>query len=191
MRDANGPADALTLQALLYAGGELDAAEADAFERRLGDDQSARDALSRAVSLNAIPLRPNPAYREGVCRRLRGGPWGWLLGRRSRRGYPAVWVGVGAAAVLMTLHLVPMTPPTPAPDQPVAVAPPPAPAPEPDAESEEAEVAEVWAELNGTEHLARAHEEEMRRRTRVEERSRMGRVEDRRARPLHNTSSRR
>jgi hypothetical protein len=37
--------------AFCYAAGELDAAEADQFEARLADDQSAREALARAVEL--------------------------------------------------------------------------------------------------------------------------------------------
>lgn len=203
MRETNGPNDGLALQAFLYASGELDADEAAAFEQRLSDDQSAREALTQAVQLTRapsglVPLRPTPAYRAAVLRRLRPQPFDWLLRRRSYRGHPGVWTGIGAAAaVLLTLHLYPTPTVSPAPEPETAVrtvAPSPPPNPLPvDVEPElmEADVAEVWAELNNTDHIARAHEEEMRRRTRVEERSRMMRGEDHRSRVLHNTSSRR
>ena len=66
----------LTLTALLYAGGELGGAERDAFEQRLAGDQAARDALADAVRTTLAlggtdVLRPDPAYRAGVRRRLR------------------------------------------------------------------------------------------------------------------------
>jgi anti-sigma-K factor RskA len=66
----------LALQALLYASGELEEAEAVAFEERLADDQAARDALCQAVQLTETlagnpEVRPNPAYRARVRRRLR------------------------------------------------------------------------------------------------------------------------
>ncbi len=61
--------------ALLYAGGRLSPGEAEAFERRLGEDQGTRDALCRAVeltqSLTGRPLRPRPDYRDRVRQRLR------------------------------------------------------------------------------------------------------------------------
>jgi len=40
--------------AFRYAAGELDAAEAEAFEVRLSDQQAAREALARAVELTQI-----------------------------------------------------------------------------------------------------------------------------------------
>jgi len=40
--------------AFCYAAGELDAAQAEQFEVRLADDQSAREALARAVELTQI-----------------------------------------------------------------------------------------------------------------------------------------
>jgi ferric-dicitrate binding protein FerR (iron transport regulator) len=69
--------DEVTL-ALLYAGGRLSPEDAEAFERRLGEDQQARDALCRAMelvqSLAGRPLRPRPDYRERVRQRLRPPP---------------------------------------------------------------------------------------------------------------------
>src|SRR5687768_11526353 len=49
----NEPEDKSELDwlAFCYAAGELDAAEAEAFEARLAEDQSAREALARAVEL--------------------------------------------------------------------------------------------------------------------------------------------
>lgn len=66
----------LAIQALLYASGELEEAEAVAFEERLAEDQAARDALCQAVQLTETlagnpDVRPNPAYRARVRRRLR------------------------------------------------------------------------------------------------------------------------
>ena len=43
--------DSLDWLAFCYAAGELDAAESEQFEARLADDQSAREALARAVEL--------------------------------------------------------------------------------------------------------------------------------------------
>src|SRR5262245_56468906 len=90
--------DTLALQALLYASGELEGAQLSAFEQRLGEDQSTREALCQAVQMTLAlkshwPTRPSPAYRERVRQRLRGRqPW-WqaLTGKRSYRGHPAVW----------------------------------------------------------------------------------------------------
>jgi hypothetical protein len=67
---------ALAAVAFRYARGEADGPEAAAFERRLAADQSAREALCRAVTLARSlaglgPPRPDPAYRERVRQRLR------------------------------------------------------------------------------------------------------------------------
>ena len=60
----------LAQKALLYAGGELDAAAAHAFESRLAHDPLSQDALIEAVQLSQLlmggPLRPDPAYRDRV-----------------------------------------------------------------------------------------------------------------------------
>jgi hypothetical protein len=56
----NAGDDALALQALLYASGELEEAEAAEFEERLAADQTARDALCQAVQLTET-LAGNPA----------------------------------------------------------------------------------------------------------------------------------
>jgi hypothetical protein len=79
MREGHSPRDSgseVSLDAFLYVTGELGPAEAADFERRLGQDQSARDALCQAVQLSATlnrlsTVQPNPAYRERVRERLR------------------------------------------------------------------------------------------------------------------------
>jgi hypothetical protein len=192
MRDVDGSTDGLALQAFLYASGELEPTEAAAFEHRLADNQGAREALAHAVQLTQVPAgltppRPDPAYREAVCRRLRPGRWDWFLRRRSYRGHPVVWTGLGAAAaVLLTLGLwAPKPAAGPMPDTPVAVVPTtPAEPPAPEPADPAKEVATVWADLSNHDHVARAREEEMRRRTRVEDRSRVVRGEDRHNRIL-------
>jgi hypothetical protein len=194
MRETPGPGAGETLlcQALLYAGGELEGPAAQAFEKRLESDQAARDALCSAVELaqalgGGPPAGPDPAYRARVRRRLRPPAWHRLLGRQNYRGHPLLWTGLGAAAALLLAvavaavarHPDDTAPPT----APAAVA---APAAEPAlAEAPRpspAEVADVWAELHNHQHLAKAHEDEMRRRSRSE--SRPIQAEERRLRPL-------
>src|SRR5262245_43763797 len=106
MRDSTprDPDDALAFQAYLYAGGELDGPEEAAFERRLGDDPAAREALCQAVRLSAglggrPPAVPGPAFRECVRRRLRRGPGG----RKGYPGHPALWGALGAAAAVLAM----------------------------------------------------------------------------------------
>ena len=174
MRDSPEPAPGgdLLCQALLYAGGVLDAAEAEAFEKRLEGDQAARDALCAAVGLSR-PAAPDPAYRAAVRRRLRPPSWRGLLGRHSYRGHPLLWSGLGAAATLLLTLGVARVPPPPAdppPAPPLAAPAAVAPREEPP-EPSPAEVADVWAELHEHRHLSRAHEEEMRRRNRPDGRS--------------------
>ncbi len=119
--------DELVLQAMLYASGELDAEQAAAFEMLLTEDQTARDALCKAVeltqSLTGQEPAPDPAYRSRVRHRLR-------QRRRHRRGlqdqdgsftqHPAFWsiLGAAIAVLLMVLisfivaHISASTPPT-------------------------------------------------------------------------------
>ncbi len=63
-------------RAFRYARGEMDAAEAAVFERRLGEEQALREALGQAVErMRALeglaPPVPRPAYRQRVRQRLR------------------------------------------------------------------------------------------------------------------------
>ena len=162
---------ALTLQALLYAGGELGEAEAAAFERRLGGDQSAREALQNAVRLSLAVtdsgMTPDPGWRDRARRRLL---------RRPSTGRPLIWAGIGAAAALVVVTLL-----APAPPMPPTV-----PAREPPA-APLAEQAAVWAELSNSRHLNQAHDEDVRRKQRAEERSRLAKVEGDQPEPVNNS----
>ena len=98
------------LLALLYAAGQLDRQQATAFERRLADDQAARDALCTAVRLNwategqAAPV-PDPAYRERVRQRLMPGKQRPAGDRRVLRTRLALWTVAGSAAALLFLAI--------------------------------------------------------------------------------------
>lgn len=200
------PCDPLALQALLYASGELEGAQGKAFEQRLGEDQSAREALCQAVQMTLalqgrVPARPNPAFRERVRQRLRARqPW-WqtLVGKRAYRGHPAVWSGLGAAAAVLLMislgqvpHLHPGSHPV---ATPTVVQPPPGEEPAP-AESGVAvatlEEANTWAELNNSDHLEKARSEEVRRKNRAQELQRLvkNKSDDRRNRVLGKPSAR-
>jgi len=173
-------ADVLGWQVFLYAGGELDDADARALERRLGEDQSAREALCRAVQLvqtlsGRAPAVPEPAYRTQVRQRLQAQKsfWNRLAGARTYRGHPAAWAGLGAvAAALLTLTLtnaryfVAARTSTPAADQATAADNTPTGA----AHAPSIEMANVWAALHNSSHIFKAHGEEARRKQRAEER---------------------
>jgi hypothetical protein len=101
-----------------YVRGELGAGEAAAFERRLGEDPAAQEALCEAVRREAAragrrPPRPNPAYRAGVRRRLLPG--------RDRGLRAALWAAAGAAAAAALILLAPR-PTAPPPAAPAALA---------------------------------------------------------------------
>ena len=95
--------------ALLYASGELDEAEAEAFERRLAEDQAARDALCQAVEMNLTlsgqAQAPDPAYRQGVRQRLqqRRRHLRKMTGGPTFFGQPAMWAALGAAAAVLLM----------------------------------------------------------------------------------------
>src|SRR5258708_31867389 len=120
MPEASSPSrpdpDAVALRAMLYAGGELDGTDEQAFEELLGRDQSARDALCRAVQLSALltdagGARPDRAYRGRVRAKLLRPVKAWWA-RRLLAGVP-----VGAAAAVLLLALTPHAGP-PAADPP-------------------------------------------------------------------------
>jgi hypothetical protein len=175
----NGDAN-LAWQAFLYASGELDEKRAVAFEDRLGNDQAAREALSLAAQLAVLPgvtppLRPNPDYRDAVRLRLRRGDGGWsrLWGRRAYRGHPLLWGLVGAAAAVLIVvglgqagvHL----PFGPAATTTVVQVPVPQVDEDEGAVDPSLEAASVWAEISQSDHLLKAHGDELRRKTRSEE----------------------
>jgi hypothetical protein len=189
--DRGSKDDGLAWLALLYAGGELDPAEAALFEQRLAGDQQAREALAQAALLAmppGQPLAPDPAYRQRVHRRLRRRPWSRLVQRRSYPGHPLLWSGAGAAAaaLLTTLTFLLGMPAA----SPMADGHRPAPAEPREADGEppaQADVANVWARLHTTDHVARAHDEEMRRKSRTDQRTRPAtKFDDRHGRPMGN-----
>jgi anti-sigma-K factor RskA len=102
----------LACTALLYASGELEEAQAAEFERRLAEDQAAREALCQAVQLNLTlagqSAAPDPAYRARVRQRLqqRRRHMRKLAGSPAFFGQPAMWAALGAAiAVVLMLVL--------------------------------------------------------------------------------------
>lgn len=112
------PAD-LSVAALRYAAGDMTAADAEAFEARLGADQTARDALAEAVRLSAaasgLPApTPDPLVRVAVAERLNPTWVSRLFARRPYRGHPATWAGLGGGVaafltVAVVLNLAPDT----------------------------------------------------------------------------------
>ena len=61
--------DDLDAQALLYATGEMDPKDAAAFERLLGEDQRAREALALAVELaRTLDGLPTPTREWMSCK---------------------------------------------------------------------------------------------------------------------------
>jgi hypothetical protein len=192
MPDGLHPEPTLQATALRYAAGDLSAAEAAAFEARLAGDQEARDALAEAVRLSAAALgQPAPAphrsFRAAAWERLTGWCPGWLA-RRAYRGHPLAWAGVGALAVAACIAIgfslgepeaAPAASPVAASPARPAAAPAPRPGPvaaAPAPTPQEAEllaapaecgdgghsVAEIWAQLSGTESVEKAHDEELR-----------------------------
>jgi hypothetical protein len=100
----------LTLQALLYADGALNDADAAHFERRLAHEQSAREALGEAVQLSSVlrgqPVAvPRTGWRARVRRRLRPTLWQRLNQPVAFRDHPWGWSLAGAAAVLLMVWL--------------------------------------------------------------------------------------
>lgn len=174
----------LMLLALLYAGDELDDQAKAAFEQRLDHDQAARDALAQAVEtsllLTSAAATPSPAYRDKVRRRLRPSWYHRLVGRRSYRGHPLVWSGLGAAVAAVALLLAGHPTAPQSVRETVVLQQPGPPAQEPAAPGGR-EVAAVWAELHNHDHLTRAVAQERRRRDRAEDR-RLTRAEGRRLR---------
>ena len=160
--------------AFLYASGEMDDAESAAFERRLGDEQALRETLCRAMELmqtleGLAPLAPSPAYRHSVRERLKmpAKSRGWWA-RRTYRGHPALWSILGAAASLLMVLAVspnwfsrrqPAAIPVVERTNPADVETPAAPS--------TIEMAEMWSRMHHSDHLARARDEESRRRSRL------------------------
>lgn len=102
--------DELTLQALLYASGELDAPDAARFELRLGQDQEARDALLQAVQMTSMgqpAVAPDPEYRDRVRQRLRQRKRMLRThAQGSTFGPAALWCVLGAIAAVLVMLVV-------------------------------------------------------------------------------------
>lgn len=171
----------LAASAFLYVSGELDEADAADFERRLADDQTARDALCRAVELNdelqgVLAFKPRASVRERVRARLlpRRGLWSRLTGRQTHDGHPIAWCLVGAAAAIMVMSVSqPIITPTIADRTPAPVASRPAPPVQQEDVAFDVDAAVravVWSELHDGGHVSRAHDDEHRRRERMDER---------------------
>jgi hypothetical protein len=156
-----------------YTRGELEGWEVEGFEDRLAVDQEARDALVVAVQdqagADAGTLRPDPAYRQEVIRRLTPAPWWSWLGRvaegvRTRAG----WLGATAALVLLLVGGAWLLPTAASPQpEPAPLVHVPAPALRAPLDTPDSEAtARFWADLPRSDHLARAVEEEMARKLR-------------------------
>jgi hypothetical protein len=198
---------------MLFAAGELDGLAAAGFEAQLATDPAAQEALIQAVALHELltgpPRPPRKDYRAVVRQQVtaRRSWWNRLAGRRISTGHPAAWGLLGAAAAALLFLVLPsgapdLPPPVDSASLPVVgvVAVPPEPAvvgeeettvviavPEPESATDNP--AEVWADLTNMDHLQRAHEEHMRRRTRSTERPGSSLTNPQRSRPLHNMQS--
>jgi hypothetical protein len=88
----------LDLLAFRYVAGELAAAEAAAFEVRLADDQSAREAVSRAVAVAQRLVEAAPAAAPVVSSKTKRDVWMSLV-------RPLGWMVAGAAVALLAVTL--------------------------------------------------------------------------------------
>jgi anti-sigma-K factor RskA len=175
MRDMPSEAgDNLDALALLYANGEMELAQSADFERRLSDDQRAREALCQAVELARIldglptPL-PSPAYRAGVRQRLAPqGAWRRLTARRHR-GHPLLWATLGVAAAILVFVLAHGFTSTAPPRGEQTHATPTTPAEVQAIQPNLRETALIWSEIPKHERMNRLWEEEQRRRTRADD----------------------
>ena len=71
----------LTHTALLYVLGQLDGGAADDFEKRLGEDQAAREAVCAAVERTALDRRAplDRAYRRRTMKSVPSPVSPWLM----------------------------------------------------------------------------------------------------------------
>jgi anti-sigma-K factor RskA len=190
----NGSVDGqLAWQALLYAGGELEGAEEEAFEVRLAGDQALREALCQATQMlgaleSRAPLSPRPDYRQAVRAELRPSMsfWQRLKSPQAYPGHPIVWGIAGAAASLLLMvglgrlsEISSNKPPCPV--RPGAIQSGGTHLTKPESQyASLAETADIWAAMHPSDHLSKAHDEEARRRSRGLDKPRFGRSEERR-----------
>jgi len=177
--EINHEPDCVQFQSLLYIAGELEGAELTQFEKRLGEDQEARDALCHAMGLTVAlsghkTFRPDPAYRAVVRKQLFPAKGFWQSWVQPNWTHPAVWTATGALVLLVTLSLARPRSPL-AGDRGVS-------SPVADAvqkskhanndESKDLpspEAATFWSELPNGEHLSKAREDDQRRKDRVQD----------------------
>ena len=111
MTDADRPLTAPDAEALsAYLAGEMTAAEAGAFEARMGDEPAlaaAADALASALATlhGADDATPPEGFADRLARRLeeerRAVPADLDAYRERRRSRSKVWMGVGTAAAVL------------------------------------------------------------------------------------------
>jgi hypothetical protein len=92
--------DDLDWLAFCYAAGEMSASDAEAFEARLATDQSAREALARAVELSET-VATAESLGAVVAVSRRPAVWSRRLGWIPRLG----WMAMGSAASLLVALL--------------------------------------------------------------------------------------
>lgn len=90
--------------ALRYAANDLAAPDLHAFEARLCDDQTAREALAEAIRLSAaasglVTPAPVSTLARDIADQLHPTWLSRLLPRKRYRGHPALWATAGALAV--------------------------------------------------------------------------------------------
>jgi hypothetical protein len=163
-REHNQLPEDLAMQALLYAGRLLNEQQTRDFEAMLGENPLAREMLAVAVgqmlqSSEGAVLRPSPAYRQQVRRRLQRRP------SRQRRRLMAGGLAL-AAALLLSVGLGSWfsagqpAAPTVASSTPTEAAPATVPAPLMNPTEEQAR---IWANMPRPQGLHRAHAEEQQR----------------------------
>jgi hypothetical protein len=80
--------------AFCYAAGELDASEAEAFESRLAEEQSAREALARAVELAQTVAAAEAQYGDLV-----------VPAAQAKTDWRLAWMAIGGLASLLVALL--------------------------------------------------------------------------------------
>lgn len=94
----NAPNSELEWQAFLYVAAEMSPDECDAFERRLLDDQPAREAVARMVELTQTLSAADNSMSRLIAQPAQHpvAPW-W---------HPVAWMSVGALACVLFVVLV-------------------------------------------------------------------------------------
>jgi len=179
------------------APGEASAFEEQLAANQDARDALSEAVRLSAAALGQLPPAPHHSFRAAMRDRLTGWYPGWLA-RRAYRGHPLAWSGLGAAIVVAcALVGSSLAERKPAQEQPVVraalpVAPEPhssvmnvatapmpreaehltvaisTPAPSTCGETSGPSIAELWAQFSTTEHVEKAHEDEMRWRHKIQ-----------------------